>query len=82
MQISAQPMGVEKEERLDPGKQLLLELIAQGWSRSCWDWGPIAQRDMPSLVPYLGERKLLYLFCVGKKPAFLLLIESLSQAPG
>lgn len=43
----------------DSGEQLLLEL-------SGTDWGPTACRDRPSPAPYRGERKLLYLFCVGK----------------
>lgn len=50
-------------EGLDPGE---LELIALGWRGGCQDWGPTTQRETPSPVPYLGERKLLYLFCVGK----------------
>lgn len=41
-----------------------------GQSRACQDWGPTACRDRPSPAPYRGERKLLYLFCVGKSCFF------------
>lgn len=54
----------------DPGEQRLLELIALGGNRGCWNWRPTTQRDTPSPIPYLGERKLLYLFCVGKSCFF------------
>lgn len=62
---------------LDPGEQLLLEL-----SGTEQDWGPTACRDRPSPAPYRGERKLLYLFCVGKSCFFTAPITGSHQPQG
>lgn len=62
---------------LDPGEQLLLDL-----SGTEQDWGPTACRDRPSPAPYRGERKLLYLFCVGKSCFFTAPITGSHQPQG